>query len=253
MPGIITPTADFSASNLGRIIQLTTNRTGLVGEFIYGRNFATTALNSAGVGSGAILTQGTPPAPVYGDHQLELGNGVGFNTNIPWSAAMTIMIATDIQQTDAASITNSVLFIGSSVVDDGEVIMDAYVGTPMEFNAVGHGLVNLPSLPTRPLSDFRALTGRIGGLASGSPISIDEYKSGVRTQGRASTTTSARTLPNTGSVLIGGHIGYPSGGSFSTRPLFVSALIWNVALSDAATLAAYLEFRTALAAMGKAI
>lgn len=248
MPGIISPTADFSASGLGRALQLTTNRASLVGEFLFGRNLATSRINSAGLkvpASEALV--GAPAVPVYGDHQMEVGNGAGLDTLVAATDAMTCMVIC----TGETAGTQILLGADSAAAARFNLLT---VGTSANLTVAGGNpaAVVLPGALTGNTTDFRALVMRISGVAAGAALAIDEYRGGVRTQGAKSALTAtvargAYTRVVGNSSTIGANAGY------TARNRFAAYLHWSAYLSDDAVLAAYAELRAVLAPMGKAI
>jgi hypothetical protein len=120
MPGF--PVFSKDNSGKGRKLPLTSNRTGLIGEMLFGRNIATSRVNSAGLkANGFEALTGNPAAPVYGDHQIELGNGAGLDTGISSPlGAQTILIACSPAVVDAAAPATSV-YSGSSLAVPGRL------------------------------------------------------------------------------------------------------------------------------------
>jgi hypothetical protein len=256
MPGIIAPTADFSAAGLGRALQLTTNRNGLVGEFLFGRNLATSRINSAGLKANAAealigTAQAPAPAPIYGDHQVELGNGAGIDTGVVATPTQTIMLVATVASVDADQLPAIAILHGASFGDPARANMGIQAPS-INFSVSADGNAVLPAKPSGAFTAPRALVSRIGGLAAGSVTKLDEYMGGVRTQGGSSAITNARPAP-TYTTVIGNSNTLAAGGAFQARLRYTSALIWSRMLTDAEVLAAYLELRMVLAQMGKAI
>jgi hypothetical protein len=237
----------FSKDNSGkrRKLPLTTNRAALVGEFLLGRNIATSRVNSAGAGAnGSEVLVGNPIAPVYGDHQLELGNGAMLDTAVPATDAMTCLVAC------TGDVSSAQVFLGASVAASGR--LNLLTGGASVVATLGNSNLALPGALSGPAADFRVLVARLGGTAAGSPAAIDEYRAGVRVQG-AKTTLAGALVRQDYTRVIGGSSTIGAGAGYPVRNRFASYLHWSAYLSDADVLAAYLELRAVLAQMGKAI
>jgi len=254
MPGIISPTADFSASGLGRGLFLTTNRTNLISEFLFGRNLATSRVNSAGMKANAAeALTGAAVAPVYGDHEAELGNGAGIDTLVAMpGVAHTMLLVCGVQGADAATLATDTILSGVSSGFNGRLAVTVAAGKlTFSLADVSATPASLPNLPARPLSAHRCLIASISGSAAASIMTIEEFAGGQLLQSASAPTAGARTAP-AGTIVVGNssHIGP---GTFPARVKHAARLDWDRQLSAAERLAAYQEVRAILAGMGKTI
>jgi hypothetical protein len=239
--------ADYSASNIGRVIKLTTNRTGLVGEYLFGRNRATSLVN--GVDGGTIPS--VPVAdPTYGDHVASMDASANKYINSGLSDADKITIAVVCAFPASAYVNRTLAGFGVGKS------LNIYSGPSSSFGLATQATdatqpaCGLPAAPTAPLTDPRMIVSRVDGPTNFS-LNIDEYKNGGRTQGSGLVTTVKNRLAEATTKLSFGSL--PSTGSFALGFDEVAALVWHRYLSDAEVLAMYLEVRTVLATMGKTI
>jgi hypothetical protein len=238
---LIVTGADFTSSGLGRSLYLTTDRTNLVGEYIFGRNEATTIFNSATPGSPTASVIGTL---TYGDHFVDAAGANYIATNLQNNANLTFMV---IVAHGAAATTE--LYLSST---NGAQANGFYLGNQsgqasffLANSSGGGNAVTLPNIVSSPLTDFRALCGRASGTTTYT-LEIDEFKNGSLVQNASMTATGSRVV---GTQVI--NIGTLDGSTIWNSPKnTAAALIWHRLLSDAELLAAYLECRTVLGRMG---
>lgn len=234
--------ADYSGANAGRVLALTTDRAGLVGEFLFGRNQATSVFNSASDGAAGGVMHGTV---AYDDHFLDdFGDAAWLDTGVGDAATLTVLVVSK-----PAANASFICYAGTGTAGGAQLALYRVGGglTWQHCNAsnVTTGLVVATGTPTAPDTDYRGLAGRTNGLVN-PPMKVDEFKGGVRTQG-ASITGSATRVLDTRPILIGTiGAGVFSGGEAD----FAAALIWHRYLSDAELLAAYIEARATLALLG---
>lgn len=249
MVGFTSLAANFTAAGLGKS-QITTNRTGLVAEFLFGRDLATSKVNSAGAKvAAAVFSNGTAVPPVYSDHRVSLGSGTGLDSGVAPVGAMTMLGIMQADVVDGAALSSGVFYFGATAADAGRAMLCTKTGGTSNpgFGLGGaSGTIPLTNLPQRPLTDFRGMALRIGGIATGSAYAVDEMKAGVRVQGIAGTTTTDRgTL--TGTIEIGATGNVGTGGSWDSKVNYAAAVFWNRYLTDGELLAAYQEVRAFLA------
>jgi hypothetical protein len=237
-----------------REIFISDRRANLVGEFLFGESLTTSRDNSSSLTApdGAELLVGSPVPPVYGEHQVELGNGAYFNTNITTLAAFTILIPMTIGLVDpAASPVTEQFFLGSTLADSGRISLRGSTSS-LIYNLNTPGVPNLTLTPTAPFAGFRVIALRSEGLASGSAYAIDEFMGGARKQVAKGVTAAARAAA-AGSHVIGGAGVVAANSGFVLRSNFVAPLFYNAYLSDADLLSAYLAPAAILAEMGKVV
>ncbi|WP_312488131.1 hypothetical protein [Sphingomonas sp.] len=258
MVAVYAPDAAFAGSVLPRDIFLTTNRTGLVGEFLYGQDLVQSRENSAVLGATPAIEalNGNPAPPVYGDHRVELGNGAGLQTNLTGMAAQTIMLVVNVSPSDAIDASNvpafSHIFHGATIAETGRfnatpVLVDGAL--KLSCSPTGIGMITGAVInASQPYTAPRAIVTRIGGLAAGSKIAIDELKGGALVSHIDTATTGDRPAPTYG-IVFGNSNTVAAGGAYQARLKHIAALIWSRYLSEDEVLASYLELRANLAGM----
>lgn len=232
--------ADFSAGNLGRVIQLTTLRDQLKGEFIFGRNAKTTTLNSAYAGAPPAFVVG---APVYADHRI---NNVDFQNYLDTTILDNVDITVAVVVAPGATASFDT-YMSTGPAAGKQLAL--YCAANITFQAVNAassptGLLAQVSTPTTPLTDFRMIAGRMSGAVNPT-IKLDEYKNGIHTQS-AAVTGSATRVVDTRSLAVGSL----KAAGFAGVMDFSAALIWHKMLSDSEMLQAYLETQAVLREMG---
>ncbi|MEF2551980.1 hypothetical protein VQ042_11515 [Aurantimonas sp. A2-1-M11] len=237
------PNANYSSSNVGRFLNLTTDRAGLVGEFAFGRDLATSRVNAATLASTDAQAIGSP---AYGDHKI---------TNINYQNTLDLMVG------DAENITVAAVFAygGSAsriymatgpggvlgqlaLFQLSDTVQRLQVATSA--GSVSGLSIDLTGAPAAPTSEFRMVSGRVGGLVNPS-LAIDEFKGGVRVKGNTATGTATRVV-DTRKVALG----TLRNSSLANPSDFAAALVWHRVLTDSELLSAYGEVRTALAVYG---
>lgn len=163
------------------------DRTGLVAEYIFGKDAATSTINFAGTG-GNLTVVGTP---VFGDGYAEIKSGsgygdVGFDTGLTVPSNATMIVVAK----------NTTLCPGYFKTSANFTGFMNYQYTPSIYNAQSGTLANVANLPLpthsdfafyaglMPLADFGeiyiyedgapsvAIAETAGGNKSGSPLSI---------------------------------------------------------------------------------
>lgn len=238
---LIVTGANFTGTGLGRSLYLTTDRTNLVGEFIFGRDEATTIFNSATPGAATASVVGTL---TYSNHFI---NPAGVNyvaTTIQNAVSFTVMVIV----AHGVDATTELYLSSTNGAQANGFYLGNQSGQPNFFlaNSSGGGnAVTLPNNVASPLADFRALCGRASGTTTYT-LEIDEFKGGALIQNASMTAVGSRTV---GTQVI--NIGSLDGSTIWNSPKNTSAvLIWHRLLTDAELLAAYLECRTVLGRMG---
>lgn len=238
---IIVTGANFTDRGLGRSVRLTSDRTNLVGEFILGRDAATSTFNSASAGAAPATAVGTI---TYSDHYANPAGANFFSTPLTGATNLTMMAVV----APGASAETEIYLSSTNGADPNGFYLGNAAGAAMlsVINAAGTPQqVTLGATLAGPLTDFRAVAGRIGGTSSFS-LEIDEFKGGVRVQANSSTATGSRTV-DTQTICIGSI----NGSSIWNSAKDTSAvLIWHRLLTDAELLAAYVECRDVLGRMG---
>lgn len=241
MPLNLTVTgADFSANNLGRVVKLTSDRTGLVGEYIFGRNRATSLIN--GVDGGITPTVNVDPT--YGDHRASVDAATSkyFNTLVADADDLTLALVLAYPANAYASRT----LFGTGVGHKLNMYATASPGVRLQVVATDATAPEaVLAAPQAPLTDFRMLTGRINGPTNIS-LEVDEFKGGERVQNVLVETVKSR-VPDTTPIAIGTLLNTTT---YALGYDVAAALIWHRTLSDAELLAAYLEVREVLGGMG---
>jgi hypothetical protein len=233
--------ADFSDNAVGRMLPLTSNRTNLIGEYVFGGSLTRSRWNGADP-SKHLTVLGTP---TYGSGFVTLAAANWFDTVITESQEFTALVIADAVATSAAYVTN---FDGTN----GGNYMSLYRTTGsfnLAVSATDSTAQNIASAATITGSDsgFRGLAMRTTGSVDYTS-KLDQFESGVRAGGTSTTHTGkTRDVHVSPSFALGSS----RGNAGMTGPInMAAALIWNVALSDAALLAAYQEARAVLAGRG---
>lgn len=259
MVAVYAPDAAFAGSVLPRDIYLTTNRAGLVGEYLFGQDLIQSRENSATpnatLASEAVIGAAVPP--VYGDHRVELGNGAGLQTGIVGMPAQTVLLFASVAGSDAPDLTQvptpKHIHHGATAAEAGRVNMTTTVdGGRLVVTTSSVGTAgDARFTPSAPFTAIRGLASRISGIAAGSKMAMTEYKGGALTNHAEWATGDVRPAPTYG-IVIGNSNTVAAGGDFRERVQHALCLIWSRYLTDAELLAAYLEARSNLASMGVA-
>lgn len=240
---IIVTGADFTGKGLGRSLRLTSDRTNLMGEFILGRNQATSIFNSAYDGAPNAVAFGTL---TYSDHYANPAGANYFRTPIQTAQNMTMLAVVAPGATATSEIyVSSSSGNGSNGYFLAGGLSTTKAGLSTTTSAGATQQVLLVGDQSTPLTDFRAIAGRIGGLSNWS-LEIDEFKGGQRVQSNASTATGTRTVDS--QVFCIGSIG--GSATFNSAKDTAAVLLWHRLLTDQELLDAYLECRTVLGRMG---
>lgn len=231
------PGADFSGKNLGRVLKLTTDRTGLVGEYILGRNAKASAYNGANPDLPALIVG----APVYKASYCTLSRYNYLNTLLLDAAEVTLLAI-------GSSAGNS-SYIGQFGIAGGGATTHLW-GDNSGVNGYSTGNTSnvqaaSPWSPARG-AGFRGLAFRSVGATNFKSV-VDQFYSAVRTGKTETTSTQTKLVHPTKTFAIGSPHG---GATFAEAVNIAGALIWHKALTDAELLAAYLEARAALAPRG---
>lgn len=240
---IIVTGADFFGKGLGRSLQLTSDRASLMGEFILGRNQATSIFNSAYDGAPNAVAFGTL---TYSDHYANPAGANYFRTPIASAENMTMLAVVA-----PGSAATSEIYVASSSGNGNNGFFLAgglsttRAGLSVTTSAGSAQQVLLDNNQSNPLTEFRAIAGRVGGLSNWS-MEIDEFKGGQRVQTKSSTATGTRTVDS--QVFCVGSIG--GSATFNSAKDTAAILFWHRLLTDQELLDAYLECRTVLGRMG---
>lgn len=245
MPGIrIASDQDFSTISVGRFDGLTEYRTGLIGEYAFGRNKATSIPNGANPDL-PLVPYGTP---TFADRSFTSSVQSWFDTQITpgddFTAAVVCQKGSGFQQVIGsyngnASLASFSLFINA----------DAFA----QFSAVGSDQNTDFMGLTGDADAFRMVTVRCSGVVN-PVIETDEFRAGARTANYTETFTGFTRRPLAQSFAIGSHRGNEAfDGAGAQSNSFASAFIWNTVLSDADLLDMYLGEQARLAALSSPI
>ncbi|KQM88461.1 hypothetical protein ASE67_01500 [Sphingomonas sp. Leaf23] len=259
MVAVYAPDAAFAGSVLPRDIYLTTNRAGLVGEYLFGQDLIQSRENSA-TPNATLATEvltGAAVPPVYGDHRVELGNGAGLATGLIGMPVQTILLFAAVAGSDAPDLTQvptpKHIFHGATVAEAGRLTMTtSVINGVLSIGATPNGNASDARFtPAAPFTAIRGIASRIFGLLAGSRITMDEYKGGALINHAEAVLSADRPNPTYG-IVVGNSNAVAAGGDFRERVQHAMCLIWSRYLTDAELLAAYLEARANLASMGVA-
>lgn len=238
---ITVPGAGFHANHVGRI-QLTTYRTGLIGEYILGGSAAASIYNGANPDR-PLVVKGEP---TYGVGYCGLSQTSWFDTLLLDSQELTALVFCTAQSSTSMLFGN---FTGGNIVDTVALYKNFtdFVVQSCATDATLQQIVSSVNNLTGADESFRGLAIRTtGGVSYTSKI--DQFKAGVRAGGTATTHTGkTREVQSTPAFAIGSSRGHQS---LSGAVNVAATLVWNQSLSDADLLAAYLEARAVLAARG---
>lgn len=212
---------------------------------MFGRNLATSRINSAVVGAKPAFQVGTP---TFASHKI---TGVTYQHYLDTQIADAVDITVAIVASPQASASgDGYVGTGSASGGTGQFVLYNLGGniTIQCINSSNSstGLVCSTSGETTPLTDFRMISGRISGLVNPT-LKVDEYKGGAHTKGNSATGSATRVVATTTPKTLA------IGSKFSslTGAIDVAALlIWHRMLSDAELLAAYLEVEATLDTFG---
>jgi hypothetical protein len=238
---IVVTGANFISNGLGRAVYLTSDRTNLVGEFIFGRDAATSTYNSATSSSAPASAVGTL---TYSDHYANPAGANFFSTSITGATNLTMLsIVAPGVSAETEIYFSSTDGAGTNGFYLGNQGGDAFISV---INSAGaQQKATLGAVLAAPLSEFRAIAGRIGGTTSFT-LEVDEFKGGARLQAASATATGSRVVDSQ-TICIGSLNG---SAVFNSAKDTSAVLIWHRLLTDAELLAAYLECRNVLSRMG---
>lgn len=238
---IIVTGANFLSSGLGRSLYLTSDRTNLVGEFIFGRDAATSLFNSAPNNSVNAEAVGTL---TYGDHNIDAAGANFVRTGLLGATNFTVMAVV----APGNSSSEQIYMASTSGSGPNGFYLANFSGKPVLSlqNSAGTAQQAVAdNSAASPLTEYRAVAGRVGGTSSYT-LEVDEFKGGVRVQSKAATASGTRTV-DTQTICVGSLNGSSIWNSTKTT---AAALIWHRLLTDAEMLAAYVECRDVLGRMG---
>jgi hypothetical protein len=238
---IVVTGANFTSYGLGRALYLTSDRTSLAGEFIFGRDAATSTFNSATVSAAPATAVGSL---TYSDHYANPAGVNFFSTAITGAANLTMMVVvapgatatTEIYLSSTDGTGTNGFYLGNQ---NGEAFFSVING------AGAQQKVTLAAPLAAPLTEFRAIAGRIGGTSSFT-LEVDEFKAGARLQAASATATGTRTVDSQTFC-----VGSINGSTVFNSPKDTAAvLIWHRLLTDAELLSSYVQCRDVLGRMG---
>lgn len=240
---ITIPGARFAENAIDRSIKLTTNRTGLVGEFIFGSYAAACNYNGA---------DRTKPLrvigePTFSQGRVALGQNNWLDTQSMFDTQELTFLVFPARSASAAMPFGT--FSGSNSGDTVSIYgntgtMDMLVSTTGEPSTVSL------STPSIDVGSFYGIAGRTTGSANFT-IKLDAFKGGARLGGVSAVQTGkTRKVTTTMPFAFGSSRG---NASFPGPVVEAGGLVWNRALSDAELLAAYIEARTLFTARGIAV
>lgn len=220
--------ADYSERNIGRAIQLTADRTNLVGEYLFGRNFNTSKPNSAAPAN-PLSTVGTH---TYGTRKVTMsGASNRLELNVPDAQELTVLVI--------ASAANNCQFLGSfngSNSTDCAALLRPTGGIQGQVAAADNTAVTTTAIAVSgTASEPRGVAMRTTGSAD-FVIKVDQFKAGARINGVSEPKAGKTRKVSSNTFRIGAPTTFYIG-SFDTY----AALIWHRALGDVELLAAYQE------------
>lgn len=230
---------DFSQNSLGGV--LTSIRTGLVGEYLFGGTLSQSLINWANLGL-PLLAVGSPTISAA---SAACGPGNGFNTQLKEAGDLTVVaVGYSTYAGFASAISN---FNGTNSGSSFGLFTNAstgkiYVQAHLSDNATT--VQNQLNMAT-PQGEYRLMAGRIGS-GTGFLHANAQYKSGVKTSNNL-TTSGTRGANNTHDIGIGSYV---SGSSFPGTITLATALIYNRVLTDTELDTLYAEVRASLGSRG---
>lgn len=220
---------NFSSNALGGI--LTSVRTNLIGEYLFGAALSTSEINYAN-NSNPLTVVGSGPAI---SSNYATFNANGFNTQLYADGELTVISIYKKGTADfGAALSN---FNGSNANTSFGLFPNGltnitYVQAPLGTSNSQATLVFQP-----PVSDWRMLAGRLG-VGSNFAHYVDDFHNGVLTSNH-STNSGTRALNTTDPIRMGVNFS----GTFNCA----AALIYNRVLTDAELLTVYNEVRGLMA------
>lgn len=257
MVAVYAPDAPFAGTTLARDIFIAKRRANLIGEFLFGQDLLQSRENSANLAVPATEALiGGPVPPIYGNLEVELGNGAGLDTMILQpNGAHTVLIVCSAQQLDYALVSESCILSGASSSFAGRLnIVTEAANRVLQAVIVDNSFTAapLPIGPARPMNALRCMIVSVAGTAQGANLKISEYVGGALAQTNTTPLAAARTAP-TGTSVQGNSSSVAAGGNYLTRTRHSVRTEWAAELTDAEKLAEYLFVRAVLAGAGKTI
>lgn len=233
---------NFGAVNVGRHIQLTANRTGLLGEYLIGRDAVTSIPNSA---------DPTKPLSALGTHTYAARKDTVagllnyYETGLADPADLTVLMI--------ASAANNCQYMGSFTGANGTdatTMIKATSGLQVQTsNSDNTNSTTTVQTIFGTAAEPRGVAVRLSGSAD-YVVKSDQFKGGVKVTGVSETKT-GKTRKLSSTTL---RIGAPAtGASYIGSVDFLAGFVWSRALSDAELLAVYQEAFAFYADLGIAI
>ncbi|RDI25187.1 hypothetical protein DFR41_104244 [Pseudacidovorax intermedius] len=218
--------ADTGSNNIGRSALLTSNREGLVGEYLLSKSAAASIQNTAN--SDKPLT--VVGEPVFNPDHVVCSSPNWFETGLYETAELTAMVVCD-------AAVNGAFLLGTFAGSTGQRSMMMWQSALLVLQ--GHGTDANGTNPTENSSsvaklnvttDFRIVAGRISSGADYT-LKLDQYKGGVQTSS-AATVVAGKTRAVNGSRSIA--IGSPRGAVSPGGLVKIAAvLLWARRFADA--------------------
>lgn len=232
---------DFSQNSLGG--SLTSIRTGLVGEYLFGGTLSESLINWANLDL-PLLAVGSPTISAT---SAACSPGNGFNTQLKEAGDLTVAaVGYSTYAGFATAISN---FNGTNNGSSFGLFTNASTG---KIHVQAHLSDNATTIQNQlnmatPQGDYRLMAGRIGSGANFLHNNA-QYKSGVKTSNNL-TTSGTRGTNNTHNIGIGSSV---SGVGFPGTITLAAALIYNRVLTDTELDTLYAQVRASLASRGVA-
>lgn len=227
---------DFSQNALGG--NLTSIRTGLVGEYLFGGTLSDSLINWANPDL-PLLAVGSP---TIGATSAACSPGNGFNTQLKEAGDITVVaVGYSTYAGFATAISN---YNGTNAGSSFGLFTNAQTG---KIHVQAHLSDNTTTVQNQldmatPQGEYRTMAGRIG---SGTNFlhNNTQYKNGVKTSNNL-TTSGTRGTNNTHNIGIGSYV---SGSGFPGTITLAAALIYNRVLTDTELDNLYAQVRASLA------
>jgi hypothetical protein len=237
---ITVPGADYTASNLGRALKLTSDRVSLMGEYILGNSQTASVYN----GANTTLPLTVTGTPVYNAGYCTLAQANWFDTRIADNQDVTLLVIGDAASTGGVYCGN---FNGANSPDSVVLYKNgtSFVAQASANDGTTQAANSLVSI-TGADAGFRGLALRASGSANFT-IAMDQFEGGVRAGGTLTNTVKTREVQTTPNFAIGSS----RGGALFPGPVNIAAvLVWHRALTDPQLLSAYQEMRATMASRG---
>jgi len=220
-PGQLTISVNATATATGVTVQ-STSRTGIVGEYLFGRDANTSKINLAG---GPPLT--FVGSPIFAPRSATLSQNNWADTSIYDSQELTMLIVCAVPTGTGA------YFIGN-YNNSNNTDTTTFELTSSLLSAITSANDNTQEAFTNvaartPLTDYTIKAIRTTGAAS-FIAKIDEYRAGARMGGSSKTSTKTRKVTTSAAIAIGSARG---SSGFAGTIQCAGAAIWSRALSDA--------------------